>query len=56
MITYKMIIQVRLDKKHIGNIKVYPDNSAQYFPKGAAHYPGEVYLSINACKQSLEAE
>jgi len=56
MITYQMIIEVRLDGRHIGNIKVYPDNRAQYFPKGSAKHPGEIYHNLNACKASLEED
>jgi len=59
MITYKeeKHIKVYLDKKLVGKIKCLPDSKFQYFAFGSTSMRGgEIFDSLIACKQSLEAE
>lgn len=64
-ITYEERIKVKLDGKHVGDIKVLeiPENRHgneivvvwyQYFPKGRKE-GGERFESLQRCKNSLEA-
>lgn len=49
------VIKVKLDGKHVGNIKCLPDKKWAYFPKGSnAH--GEAFMTVEAVKRSLEEE
>jgi len=51
MLSFKEFIEVRLDKKHIGNIKE-GERGFQYFPKGQKD-GGDVFSTIEKCKGSL---
>ncbi len=56
MITYKYLknsdIAVYLDNKRVGTIKQFTDG-VQYFPKGSKTSDGQIYLSVNECKNCI---
>jgi len=57
-ITFETTGKVKLDGKHIGDIKEkrgLMGFTYQYFPKGSKA-GGEVYPSLQSCKQSLTGE
>ncbi len=58
MIEYEWIdarrTAVFLDGKRVGKIIPGPHGGWQYHPKGGS--PGEVFLTIEDCKKSLEEE
>jgi len=61
MITYKeekyRKVYVYLEKKLVGKINCMPDSKFQYIPLGVtSKNGGEIFDSLIACKQSLEAE
>lgn len=53
MITYKEIIQVYLDKKHVGDIKKIHNQAYYYQPKGSK-VQGNIFTSVALVKRSLE--
>lgn len=57
-ITFETTVKVKLDGKHVGDIKEVKTISGlayQYFPKGSK-VGGELYPSLQSCKQSLTGD
>ncbi|MHA1972819.1 MAG: hypothetical protein ACTSW1_07495 [Candidatus Hodarchaeales archaeon] len=53
MITFTNIVEVRLDRQHVGNILEVKDGF-QYFPRGLTQKrAGKVFPTLQGCKDSL---
>ncbi len=51
-------VNVRLDGRFVGVIRrLIGDNGGwRYHPRGAAHLAGEIFPTLDACKQSLQTQ
>lgn len=52
---YTVNVEVRLDGRHVGNIKQMLSGGFAYFPKGS-NGQGDTFDTLEECKRSLEVE